>query len=73
MPFMNRDLVRECAKSKELSYRDIGDHLDVDRTTVAKWMTGASNIPSQYVIPLADLLGITADMLLREPSKRGAA
>jgi transcriptional regulator with XRE-family HTH domain len=71
---MNTTLARERANLLGLSYRVIAEDLGVGKTAVTRWLTGENEIPSRYVIPLADLLGVTADRLLRnEHQHQGAA
>lgn len=71
---MNRMLARERANLLGLSHRAIAQDLGVGKTAVTRWLTGATEIPSRYVVPLADLLGVTADRLLREEhQQQGAA
>ncbi len=74
---MNKTLARERANSLGLSHRAIAQDLGIGKSAVTRWLTGATEIPSRYVIPLADLLGVTADRLLRDepaPAERvGAA
>ena len=74
MPRMNTILARERAEALGWTHQALADELGLNKTTVTKWLLGTNQIPSRYVIPLADLLGLTADRLLRdEPVPAGHA
>ena len=74
---MNTILARERAETLGLTHQEIANELGLNKTTITKWFLGTNQIPSRYVIPLAELLGVTADRLLRDepaPAERvGAA
>ena len=56
----------EFRKEKGLSQEVIACHLKVDRSTIAKWESGASMPTADKLVPLARFLGCSVDELLRE-------
>lgn len=52
-------------REKGLTQAEIADRLGVTNKAVSKWETGESMPDSALLVPLADILGVTADELLR--------
>ena len=53
-------------KARGFSQEVIACHLNVDRSTVAKWENGASMPTADKLLPLAKFLECSVDDLLRE-------
>ena len=59
-------------KEKGVSQEVIACHLKVDRSTIAKWESGASMPTADKLVPLAKFLDCSVDELLRD-EKEGEA
>lgn len=61
--------MRERAK---LTQQAVADELGTDRSTVAKWETGAALPRADKLLALARLYGCTVEALLEEDGEAGA-
>ena len=50
--------LRKIAKGRGLRQKDIADRLDMSEATVSKWFNRSATIPTQFIGPLAEMLGI---------------
>ena len=64
---MNVPLIKRRREALNLRQMDVAEALGVDRSTVASWETGRASPEARLILPLAELLKITADDLLAEP------
>ena len=64
---MNIPLLKARRERLQLRQADVAAALGVDRSTVASWETGRASPEARLILPLAELLKITADELLAEP------
>jgi hypothetical protein len=57
-------IVEAVAKSKRLSYTDMGDRIDCDGRRIARWFRGDMDgvINEFQIVQLCDLLGIELDL-----------
>lgn len=55
--------IRKYRKELKLRQKDIADHFGIDVSTVSMWERGKNAIPAERLFALADLLGVTADVL----------
>ena len=58
------DRLRELRLKKNLTQKELADILDVDRTAIAKYETGASGAKSEVLKKIADYFGVSVDYLL---------
>ena len=64
---MNVPLIKRRREALNLRQMDVAEALGVERSTVASWETGRASPEARLILPLAELLKITADDLLAEP------
>jgi len=64
---VNVPLIKRRREALNLRQMDVAEALGVDRSTVASWETGRASPEARLILPLAELLKITADDLLAEP------
>jgi len=64
---VNIPLLKARRERLQLRQADVAAALGVDRSTVASWETGRASPEARLILPLAELLKITADELLAEP------
>lgn len=62
------EFISELRKSKGMTQRDLAERLGVTDKAVSKWERGQSCPDISLIIPLSDLLGVTANELLRGES-----
>ena len=55
----------ELRKAAGLTQQELAGQLGVNRTVVTSWETGVNNIPSKYLLTLAEALGCTVEELLK--------
>lgn len=55
--------IKELRTERELTQEDVSRAMEVDRSTVAKWETGAAFPPGNKIPKLAEVLGCTIDEL----------
>lgn len=53
-------------KAKSLTQEQLAERLNVNRTTVTMWETGANTPPTRYLLPLAAILECSVEDILRE-------
>ena len=58
------ELISELRKSKGMTQKDLAEQLGVTDKAVSKWERGQSYPDISLIIPLSDLLGVTANELL---------
>lgn len=58
------DRIRKMRKSKGLTQQDLGDHLQLAKSTISQYETGTNEPDAKTMSRLADLLGCTTDYLL---------
>lgn len=63
---MNLRLMETRRRALRLSHRAIAERMGVERPSVSRWFSGQTVPELDRIIPLADLLGVSADALLRE-------
>lgn len=56
--------LRDTARKRHLSQRDIAARLGVSDSTVSRWFAGLGDIPSRYMRPLAHLLGVPVEVVV---------
>lgn len=59
------EILHSRRKALKLTQQDIADKLNVSNKAVSKWENGECLPESSQLLPLADLLGVTVDELLR--------
>jgi len=64
---VNVPLIKRRREALNLRQMDVAEALGVERSTVASWETGRASPEARLILPLAELLKITADDLLAEP------
>ena len=63
------DRLRELRLKKNLTQKELADILDVDRTAIAKYETGASGAKSEVLKKIADYFGVSVDYLLERSDR----
>lgn len=56
--------LRKIAKGRGLRQKDIADRLGMSEGTVSKWFNRSATIPTQFIGPLAEMLGIERSEVL---------
>ena len=62
-------LIARARREKSLTQRELAEKLEVSNRTVSKWECGAGLPELMNLLPLCDVLGLTADELLRGEKK----
>lgn len=56
--------LRKIAKGRGLRQKDVAERLAMSEATVSKWFNRGATIPTQFIAPLAEMLGLEpADVL----------
>ena len=58
--------IKSLRKSKGIFQKDLAEKLEVRQSTVAMWETNKREPDAETIAKIADALGVTTDMLLRE-------
>ncbi len=58
--------IKELRKNKGILQKELADRLSVGKSTVAMWETNKREPDAETIAKIADALGVTTDMLLRE-------
>jgi len=58
-------LIAELRKEKGFTQQQLADQLNLSNKTISKWESGAGSPDISILTELADVLGVTADELLR--------
>lgn len=64
--FMIGERIKSLRKSKGIFQKDLAEKLEVRQSTVAMWETNKREPDAETIAKIADALGVTTDMLLRE-------
>ena len=68
--------LQELIRKSGLKQRDVAGALGMSEPTISRWATGATNVPSHMIRPLAEVLGVSAarvfDAGVSEPEERAA-
>lgn len=62
-------MTRDCRIRARLTQEMVANELGIDRSTVAKWETGAASPRTDKLLQLARLLNCTVDELLSEEQR----
>lgn len=63
--------IANARKSQHRTQQEVADHLGIAQATVAHYEAGRMRIPTFYLPPLAQILGLTVDELLGQEMKSG--
>lgn len=58
--------IKELRKNKGILQKELADRLSVGKSTVAMWETNKREPDAETIAKIADILGVTTDMLLRD-------
>ena len=58
--------IKELRKNNNLTQKNLADALSVCKSTVAMWETNKREPDAETIAKIADILGVTTDMLLRD-------
>jgi transcriptional regulator with XRE-family HTH domain len=58
--------LKDACRERSLRQRDIATSLGVSEPTISKWFQRQADIPSRYIQPLAELLGIAPSIVLEQ-------
>ena len=59
------DLLYELRKEKNLTQSELAEKLGITNKAVSKWETGEAMPDTAQLLPLAEILGVSVDELLR--------
>lgn len=65
------DAILVILKSKNLSQKDLANHLGLGETAISAWKAGRSEAWKKYLPQIAEFLGVTVDELLGAPTAAG--
>ena len=57
-------ILRELRNKYKLSQEQVSEILDISKYTLAHYETGKSRIPSEFIVKIACLYGVSCDVLL---------
>ena len=57
--------LKELRKTAGLTQPQLADQIGVKRTALTNWETGVNNIPSKYLLALAEALNCSVEELLK--------
>lgn len=66
-------MIRDCRIRARLTQEDVANKIGIDRSTVAKWETGAASPRTDKLLQLAQVLNCTVDDLLHENTGQDSA
>ena len=49
---------------RNLKYKDLADHLNINKTVVSAWKSRKTNPPAEYIVQICKLLNVTTEYLL---------
>ena len=57
--------IAQCRKNKNLTQTQLAEKLNISNQAVSKWETGKNMPDLSNILELCEILGVTADQLLR--------
>lgn len=63
--------IANARKAQHRTQQEVAEHLGIAQATVAHYEAGRMRIPTFYLPPLAQILGLTVDELLGQDMKSG--